>query len=114
MSRRSRGARPAMSSRRSRARAKETAMNEWVLRMPWAGPQEKQTEPLLTREWLVTNGLGGYASGTVVGLPTRRYHGLLTAALPTPLGRQVMLNSLTELVRLTDGTEALLGGEERR
>ena len=40
-----------------------------------------------TREWLVTNGLGGYASGTVAGVVTRRYHGLLIAALPAPLGR---------------------------
>ena len=47
-----------------------------------------------TREWLVTNGLGGYASGTVAGVPTRRYHGLLIAALPAPLGRAMMLNHL--------------------
>jgi len=39
------------------------------------------------REWLVTNGLGGFASGTVAGLLTRRYHGLLVAALQPPLGR---------------------------
>ena len=38
------------------------------------------------REWIVTNGLGGYASGTVCGVPTRRYHGLLIAALPAPAG----------------------------
>ena len=48
------------------------------------------------REWLVTNGLGGYASGTVAGVLTRRYHGLLIAALPAPLGRIVMLNHLLE------------------
>ena len=47
------------------------------------------------REWLVTNGLGGYASGTVAGSHTRRYHGLLIAALPAPLGT-VMLNHLSE------------------
>ena len=52
------------------------------------------------REWLVTNGLGGYASGTVAGVVTRRYHGLLVAALPAPLGRYVMLNHLLERVRL--------------
>ena len=44
-----------------------------------------QQERLLTREWLVTNGLGGYASGTVSGVMTRRYHGLLVAALPAPV-----------------------------
>lgn len=51
------------------------------------------------REWLVTNGLGGYASGTVCGVPTRRYHGLLIAALATPLGRTMMLNQLHERVQ---------------
>ncbi|HYC49555.1 MAG TPA: glycogen debranching enzyme N-terminal domain-containing protein, partial [Gemmatimonadaceae bacterium] len=47
-------------------------------------------------EWLVTNGLGGYSSGTVSGEITRRYHGLLVAALPNPLGRTVMLNALSD------------------
>ena len=53
-------------------------------------------DPHLNREWLVTNGLGGYASGTVNGSLTRRYHGLLIAALPNPLGRFMMLNALSE------------------
>ena len=48
------------------------------------------------REWLVTNGLGGYASGTVAGLLTRRYHGLLIAALSPPLGRTLLLTRLDE------------------
>ena len=47
--------------------------------MPWDHAQ-KSRELLLNREWLVTNGLGGYASGTVSGAITRRYHGLLIAA----------------------------------
>jgi predicted glycogen debranching enzyme len=59
---------------------------------------------LSAREWLVTNGLGGYASGTVPGALTRRYHGILVAALPTPYGRIVMLNDLKEAVQ-TDGGE---------
>ena len=50
------------------------------------------------REWLVTNGLGGYASGTLAGTITRRYHGLLVAALPNPLGRTMMFNQLIEWV----------------
>ena len=62
-----------------------------LVRAHAAGPQmpgqsDRHREPLLTREWLVTNGLGGYASGTVAGVATRRYHGLLIAALPAPLG----------------------------
>ncbi len=48
------------------------------------------------REWLVTNGIGGYASGTVAGLLTRRYHGLLIAALQPPLGRTLLLTKLDE------------------
>jgi predicted glycogen debranching enzyme len=49
-----------------------------------------------SREWLVTNGIGGYASGTVAGLLTRRYHGLLLAALKPPLGRTLLLAKLDE------------------
>ena len=63
------------------------------------------------REWLVTNGLGGYASGTVAGVMTRRYHGLLVASLPAPLGRTVMLNHLLERVRLP-GTGVIWLGDE--
>ena len=48
------------------------------------------------REWLVTNGLGSYASGTVAGLLTRRYHGLLVAALKPPLGRTLLVTKLDE------------------
>lgn len=47
-------------------------------------------------EWLVTNGIGGYASGTVGGALTRRYHGLLVAALRPPLGRTVLLSKLDD------------------
>src|SRR5258708_3484203 len=53
---------------------------------------------LVDSEWLVTNGLGGYASATVAGSNTRRYHGVLIAALPNPFGRMVMLNQLDETV----------------
>ena len=47
-------------------------------------------------EWLVTNGIGGYAYGTVSGALTRRYHGLLVGALQPPLGRTLLLAKLTE------------------
>lgn len=49
-----------------------------------------------SREWLVTNGIGGYAFGTVAGLETRSYHGLLIAALQPPLGRTLLLAKLDE------------------
>jgi predicted glycogen debranching enzyme len=51
------------------------------------------------REWLVTNGLGGFASGTIAGLATRRYHGLLFAALKPPLGRTLLVAKLDETAR---------------
>src|SRR5437588_2413010 len=88
-------------------------MDDWVLRMHWAGTKAGVPDALLTREWLVTNGLGGYASGTIAGVVSRRYHGLLIAALPAPLGRRVMLNHLSELLRLPDNSNVFLGGEER-
>ncbi len=60
-----------------------------------------------SREWLVTNGIGGYASGTVAGLLTRRYHGLLVAALNPPLGRTLLLTKLDETVFYGERTYAL-------
>jgi predicted glycogen debranching enzyme len=56
------------------------------------------------REWLTTNGIGGYASATVSGMLTRRYHGLLVAALKPPLGRTLMLSKLDETLTY-DGSE---------
>lgn len=50
------------------------------------------------REWLVTNGIGGYAAGTVSGILTRRYHGLLIAALNPPLGRTLLVSKVDESV----------------
>jgi predicted glycogen debranching enzyme len=61
-----------------------------------------------SREWLVTNGLGGYASGTLAGPPTRRYHAWLVAALPAPLGRMVLLTRLDERARLAGPRTELL------
>src|SRR5947209_16279292 len=88
-------------------------MNDLILRTPWEPRDKSHTEDLLSREWLVTNGLGGYASGTVAGVITRGFHGYLIAALPSPLGRMMMFNDLIEKLRLPDGTEVQLGGEER-
>lgn len=70
------------------------------------------SETLLDKEWLVTNGLGGYASGTLAGIPTRRYHGLLISALPAPLGRVNMLNDLSEQLLLANNQVIRLSGEE--
>ena len=52
------------------------------------------------REWLETNGIGGFASSTIIGLNTRRYHGLLVAATKPPVGRMVLLSKLEETLVL--------------
>lgn len=85
--------------------------NKTERRLIWPG--KKEVDEFLTQEWLVTNALGGYASGTLVGVPTRRFHGLLIASLPAPLGRMMMLNHLIEMVKLDDETTFQLGGEEQ-
>src|SRR6202008_3041639 len=56
----------------------------------------RNLESALSREWLETNGIGGFASSTIVGLNTRRYHGLLVAATEPPVGRLVLLSKFEE------------------
>ncbi len=68
-------------------------------------------EAALECEWLVTNGIGGYASGTVAGANTRRYHGLLVAALDPPRGRTLMLARVEEELVLGDQTFYLATNE---
>lgn len=62
----------------------------------------------LRREWLETNGLGGFASGSINGCNTRRYHGLLVAATKPPVGRFVLLSKLEETL-IIDGRRYELG-----
>jgi predicted glycogen debranching enzyme len=61
-------------------------------------------ERALKTEWLLTNGIGGYAMGTALGVNTRRYHGLLVAATNPPVGRIVALHSLLEQILVDDQT----------
>ncbi len=56
----------------------------------------------LSREWLETNGLGGFSSSTITGMNTRRYHGLLTAATKPPVGRLLLLAKLEETLLIGD------------
>jgi predicted glycogen debranching enzyme len=56
------------------------------------------------REWLATNGIGGYASGSLSGANTRRYHGLLVAALTPPTGRRCLLSKVEETLLLNGET----------
>ncbi len=60
------------------------------------------------REWLVSNGLGGFACGTLAGTLTRRYHGLLVAALPPPANRTLLVSKIDEVVEY-DGQSYALG-----
>ncbi len=89
------------------------AMNNDIIRtirrQDWTAT-DREAESL-TREWLVTNGIGGYASGTVAGVATRRYHGLLVSAQPAPLGRQMLFLHLMERLHLPDGSLIKLSGE---
>lgn len=62
---------------------------------------EHNTQDAMRREWLLTNGSGGFAMGTALGVNTRRYHGLLVAASQPPVGRVVVLNQLFEQLELT-------------
>jgi predicted glycogen debranching enzyme len=88
-------------------------VDEIVRRIPWPARAGPVADTVLNLEWIVTNGLGGYASSTVAGVLTRRYHGLLIAALPAPLGRMVMLSCLEERLRFPDGTVLRIDGEDR-
>ncbi|MGD1278256.1 MAG: amylo-alpha-1,6-glucosidase [Tepidisphaeraceae bacterium] len=67
-----------------------------------------ELRPHVEEEWLITNGLGGYAAGTVVGCNTRRYHGLLCAATHPPVGRVMLLNRLGEVICVEGNEDQLL------
>ena len=54
----------------------------------------------ITREWIITNGLGGYSSSTVLGINTRKYHGLLVAPLTPPAMRTLILSKLDESIEI--------------
>jgi predicted glycogen debranching enzyme len=84
-----------------------------VRSIDFAGASGEKLRDLLHNQWLVTNGLGGYASGTIAGAVTWRYHGLLIAALPAPLGRALMLNHLSESVQLSGGNPVQFGGGDK-
>src|SRR5436853_2527817 len=89
------------------------SMNEPIRIIKWPARHSDSEDFNPTREWLVTNGLGGYAAGTVSGALTRRFHGILIAALPSPYGRMMMFNDCLERVVLADGKEVRLGAQER-
>jgi predicted glycogen debranching enzyme len=67
-----------------------------------------ELEPHIRQEWLLTNGLGGFASSTVVGCNARRYHGILCAATLPPVGRVMALNRVGEILCLDGNNDQLL------
>ncbi len=69
------------------------------------------TNEALRREWIITNGLGGYASSTVLGINTRKYHGLLVAAFDPPVNRWVLLTKLDEEIKIGNKTYDLGANE---
>src|SRR5438874_2439322 len=87
-------------------------MEKLIRRIDLRNVSLENLSELFRREWLVTNGLGGYASGTISGSVAWRYHGLLIAALQGPFGRMVMLNHLAECIRFPDGQVVQIGGAE--
>ena len=70
-------------------------------------------DDVIDKEWLITNGLGGYASSTVLGINTRKYHGLLVGALHPPGDRTVCLSKLDEEVFVGNGVYQLGANEFR-
>lgn len=72
----------------------------------------RNRDALIGREWLVTNGVGGYAMGTVLGANTRAYHGYLIAATRPPVGRTLLLQHLREQVDTGAGVRLQLSGDE--
>lgn len=78
----------------------------WFQRMLYTLDTHADLHPALDIEWLLTNGLGGFASSSIVGCNRRRYHGLLVAATTPPVGRVMALSRIGELVYLDGSREA--------
>ena len=69
--------------------------------------REIELKDALQREWLITNGIGGYSSSTIVGANTRKYHGLLVAPLNPPANRYLILSKVDESIDI-DGKKHIL------
>ena len=67
----------------------------------------------LETEWLETNGLGGWAMGTLAGATARRYHGLLTVALNPPVDRRVLISRLNETLWLPASADDPFGADDQ-
>ncbi len=85
-------------------------MNNIFTHNPNTPLTDEDFKTLTETEWLVTNGLGGYASGAIGGTLTRVFHGYLISALQAPLGRTMMLNDILEEIVMPDGRRFKLNG----
>lgn len=92
--------------------ARRSVLSDTKRTITWSSDCQNDIFSLLNREWLITNGLGGYSSGTLAGALTRRYHALLVAALDAPYGRTAFLNNLLERIDFLNGTHFYLGAEQ--
>ncbi|MGH7284131.1 MAG: amylo-alpha-1,6-glucosidase [Polyangiaceae bacterium] len=89
-------------------------MTDLVRRVERLPSRSVPADPESTDEYLITNGVGGYSSSTISGITTRRFHGLLVSALPSPHGRTMMLNLLREELVLDDGSQVLMDAHRAR
>ncbi|WP_406657797.1 amylo-alpha-1,6-glucosidase [Methanolobus sp. ZRKC2] len=71
------------------------------------GIGDREIKDFLNKEWIIPNGLGGYASSTSLGMNTRKYHGLLVASINPPVERKLLLSSLDEELRIGQETHYL-------
>lgn len=69
--------------------------------------EELKLENGIHKEWVISNGIGGYASSTIIGVNTRKYHGLLIAPIIPPSGRQLILSKIDEMIEI-DGKQHIL------
>jgi predicted glycogen debranching enzyme len=87
----------------------EDMMKDRQIVLEWKGDWDPAY--LRGREWLITNGLGGYSSGTLAGIPARKYHGLFVPNLADPKGRHIMVSRCDEVVS-AGALRLHLGGAE--
>jgi predicted glycogen debranching enzyme len=87
-------------------------LDRLVRRVELPEDRNARARALIETEWLITNGIGGYSSSSLAGVITRRYHGILVAALPNLIGRMVMLNHVGEKIS-AGGVTTMLNGEDR-
>ncbi len=93
----------------NQAMVESPSLSEPVITVPWE--RNGDANAFLSREWLVTNGLGGYSSSSLMQVATRRYHGIFVPDLPSPRGRTMVISRLDEELQIGATTVRLSGAE---